>query len=159
MSKTTKYLSQAALIAAIYVILCFIFSPISFSAVQVRIAEAMCVMPYFTPAGIPGVTIGCLLANILMGANIFDIIFGTLATLIGAAFAYLIRKHRYLVPLPTIISNTLIIPFVLKYAYAEALPIFLLMLSIAAGELISCGALGILLLKVLGRPAFRSVWE
>lgn len=151
MSKNTRYITTAAMIAAIYVVLCFIFRPISFSVFQVRIAEALCVLPYFTPAAIPGVSVGCLLANLLCGADIFDTVFGTVATLIGALAAYLLRRHKYLVPIPTILSNTLIIPFVLRFAYGEAQPIGLLMASVGVGEVLSCGVLGLVLLITLER--------
>ena len=80
----TKYLTHAAIIAAVYVVLTIIFAPISYGQVQVRISEALTVLPYFTPAAIPGLFIGCIIANIYGGAGIIDIIFGSLATLFAA---------------------------------------------------------------------------
>jgi uncharacterized membrane protein len=151
MRKKTLFITQAALIAAIYVVLVFIFKPISFSYIQVRIAEALTILPYFTPAGIPGVTIGCLLANLLSGSDILDVIFGTLATLIGSIGSYVLRKHKFLVPLPPILANTIVVPWVLRYAYAMPLSIPFMMLTVGIGEVISCGIIGLILLFVLNR--------
>ena len=148
-SKKILYLVQAAMIAGIYVVLCYIFHPISFGAVQVRIAEVLTILPFFTPAAIPGVAIGCFLANLLTGCAVLDIVFGAIATLIGAIFTYLLRKNKYLAVLPPIISNTLIVPWVLRFAYGEALPIPLMMLTIGIGEIISVGVLGLGLLFAL----------
>lgn len=149
MRKQTRYLTEAAMIAAIYVVLVLVLRPISFGAMQVRIAEALTILPYFTPAAIPGLSVGCLLANILGGADILDIVFGTLATLLGAVFSYRLRAHKFLVWLPPVAANTLIVPFVLRAAYGESQPIPLLMLTIGAGELIACCFIGTLLLLTL----------
>ncbi len=151
MKTKTLFITQAALIAAIYVVLVYVFKPISFSYIQVRIAEALTILPYFTPAAIPGVTIGCLLANLLTGADILDIIFGSLATLIGAIGSYVLRRHKFLVPLPPILANTIIIPWILRYAYALPLTIPFMMLTVGIGEVISCGVLGLILLLVLNK--------
>ena len=93
-------ITQGAVIAALYVVLTMVFAPISFGPVQVRIAEALCIMPMFTPAAIPGLFIGCLIANLIGGGIMLDVIFGSLATLIGAVLGYMLRKNRWLVPLP-----------------------------------------------------------
>ena len=145
----TLRLTQAAAIAAIYVVLTLIFAPISFGAMQVRIAEALTILPLFTPVAIPGLFVGCLLANIIGGAVIWDVVFGSLATLIGAVGGWLLRRNRWLVPVPAIVANTVIIPFVLKYAYGVDLPILLSALYIAVGEIIGCGVLGELLATAL----------
>lgn len=145
-NKKILYLTQAALIAAIYVVLVFIFKPISFSFLQVRIAEALTILPYFVPSAIPGITIGCLLANITGEAGILDIIFGTLATFIGALGSYGLRRYKFLVPLPPVLSNAIIIPWVLRLAFGEATPILIMTLTIGAGQVISCYVLGLLLL-------------
>ncbi len=139
------------MIAALYAVLCIIFKPISFSVIQIRIAEMFTVLPYFTFSAVPGVTLGCLLGNILTGADILDIVWGTVATLIGAIGSYLLKKHRLLVPLPPIISNTVIIPLVLKYTYGEAQPLPFLMLTVGIGEFASCALLGLALIFVLNR--------
>jgi uncharacterized membrane protein len=143
------------------VVLVYIFKPISFSYIQVRIAEALTILPYFTPAAIPGVSIGCLLANLLTGADILDILFGTLATLLGAVGSYLVRKQKFLVPLPPIIANSIIIPWILRYAYGLPLSIPFMMLTVGIGEVISCGVLGFLLLFVLNmyrNTIFKNNW-
>lgn len=136
-------ITQGAAIAALYVALTLIFAPISFGPIQLRIAEALCILPMFTPAAIPGLFIGCLLANLIGGGVILDVIFGSLATLIGAVLGYLLRKNRWLVPVPAVIANALIIPFVLKYGYGvvdTAIPI--LMIQILGGEIMGCYVLG-----------------
>ena len=150
-NKSTVFLVQAALIAAVYVVLTMVFAPISYGEIQVRISEALTILPFFTPAAIPGLFVGCLLANILGGCILPDIIFGSLATLIGAVGSWLLRRNRYLVPVPPIVANVLIIPFVLRFGYGVTLPIPLMMLTVGIGEVISCGVLGLLLLFALER--------
>ncbi|HAT98066.1 MAG TPA: transporter [Acidaminococcaceae bacterium] len=141
---------QGALIAASYVALTIVFAPLSFMEIQVRISESLTILPVFTAAAVPGLTIGCFLSNILCGAPLPDVIFGSLATLVGAVGTRLLRNRSpVLAVLPPIISNMLVIPFVLHYAYGVPLPIPLLMVAIGIGETISCGALGLLLYKIL----------
>ena len=157
----TFFIAQAGIIAALYAALCIVLAPISYSVFQVRVAEALCILPYFTPAAIPGLTIGCLVANIY-GSGIFDIIFGTLATLIGAFGSYALRKHKFLVPIPPIVANTVIIPFIIKYASVDPVTgesvaisdtIPFLMMSIAVGEIIAVGLLGIALMLALEKSS------
>ena len=151
-SRTTALkVTQGAIIAALYVALTLLFAPISFGEMQVRISEALTILPLFTPAAIPGLFLGCVLGNLLGGAIPLDVICGSLATLIGAAGGYLLRKNRWLVPLPTVLSNALIVPFVLRYGYGVPLPIPLMMVYVAAGEILSCYVLGELLCTVLLR--------
>lgn len=147
MKKTsTAFLSQAAMIAAVYVVLTYVFAPFSFGEIQVRVAEALTILPLFTPAAVPGLFIGCLTGNILGGAILPDIIFGSTATLLGALFTYqLFRDRPLLAPLPPIIANTLIVPFVLRFGYGIALPIPFMMLTVGIGEVLSCGVLGLAL--------------
>ena len=143
-------ITQGAVIAALYVVLTMVFAPISFGPVQVRIAEALCILPMFTPAAIPGLFIGCLIANLIGGGIILDVIFGSLATLIGAVLGYMLRSNRWLVPLPAVIANALIVPFVLKYGYGVvdvAIPV--LMFQILLGEIAGCYVLGELLCTAL----------
>lgn len=102
---SVKFITQAAVIAAIYVVLVVIFNYISFGPVQFRIAEALTILPYFTPAAIPGLFVGCIIANILGGAIVWDVVFGSIATLIGAIGTYLLRKHKWLAPVPPIVAN------------------------------------------------------
>lgn len=154
MNKRTLYLTQAAVIAAIYTVLVFVFQYSSFGPIQFRIAEALTILPYFTPAAIPGVTIGCLLSNILFRADLLDVIFGTLATLIAAYLSYQLRGNKFLVPIPPILINAIIIPWVLKFAYFEADPVPFMMLTIGGGQLISAGLLGMILLFSLERVRY-----
>ncbi|MBQ1407338.1 MAG: QueT transporter family protein, partial [Eubacterium sp.] len=140
----------AAMIAAIYVVLTVLLRPFSYGEVQVRISEMLTILPFFTPAAVPGLFVGCILANILGGAVLPDIIFGSLATLIGAVFTYMLReKDMKLAVIPPIVSNALIVPFVLRYAYGVQLPIILMVGTVGLGEVISCGILGLLLGKTL----------
>ena len=147
-STKTLFIAQAAMIAAIYVVLTFVANALGLAsgAVQVRISEALTILPLFTPTAIPGLFVGCVLANILTGCALWDIVFGSLATLIGAVGTFLLRKKSYLLaPLPPILSNTVIVPFVLQYVYEAPGGIPFLMLTVGVGELISCGILGIIL--------------
>ena len=137
------------MISAIYVVLTVVFAPFGFGEVQIRISEALTVLPMFTPAAIPGLFIGCLISNILGGAIVLDVIFGSIATLLGAVGSYLLRHNKKLVPIPPIMANVLIVPFVLKIGYGVPLPIWLMMISIGLGEIISCGILGSMLMRVL----------
>ena len=148
---SVQQLTTAAIIAALYVVLTGVSALLGIASgvIQVRLSEALTVLPYVTPAAVPGVTIGCLLANLLTGAPLPDIIFGTLATFLGALGARALRKHKYLVALPTILSNALIIPLVLQYAYGVPDAFWFLMLTVGAGEVISAGIFGGLLLQVL----------
>ena len=144
------------MIASLYVALTMLSSMLGLSsgAIQCRFSEALCILPYFTPAAIPGVTLGCLISNLTVAGvtNPFDIIFGTLATLIGAVATYLLRNikiGKILAGLPPVVSNTLIIPFVLKYAYELPDGVGFLMLTVGVGEFMSAGVLGTLLLLAL----------
>ena len=155
-NKKVLFLTQAAMIAAIYVVLTIVFQPFSFGQVQVRIAEALTILPMFTPAAIPGLYIGCMIGNILGGSILPDIIWGSFATLIGAVFTYFLRKQsKYLAILPPIISNTVIVPLVLRYAYGIVLPIPLMMLTVGIGEVISCGVLGIVIHSALKKYQYK----
>jgi uncharacterized membrane protein len=147
---TTRSIAHGAIIAAVYVVLCIIFQPISYGPIQFRIAEALTIMPLFTPAAIPGLFVGCILANIIGQGVIMDVIFGSLATLIGAVLGYLLRRNRWLVPIPAVVANALIIPFVLRYGYGlTEIPIALEMVYILAGEVVGCYILGEVLASIL----------
>lgn len=148
---TVYFLTMSAVIAAIYVVLTVIFAPISFGPIQARISEALCILPYFTPAAIPGLFIGCLLSNLLCGSVPMDIIFGSLATLIGAVCSYALRDKKWLVCIPPIAVNTIIVPWVLRYAYGEEQLIPFLMVTVGIGEILAVGVLGNLLLAALER--------
>ncbi|MGN0159510.1 MAG: QueT transporter family protein [Brotaphodocola sp.] len=149
--KQVYFMTHAAAIAAVYVVLTMAFAPISFGPIQFRISEALCILPYFTPAAIPGVFAGCLLSNLLCGAAPLDVVFGSLATLIGAVGSWLLRKIKWMVCVPPILSNTIIIPWVLRFAYGSADLIPVAMITVGVGEILAIGVLGNLLLVMLER--------
>ena len=149
---------QAAMIAAIYVVLTYIANAFALAnyAVQVRFSEALTILPYFTPAAIPGLLIGCLLSNILTGCALPDIIFGSFATLLGALGTYALRKWKWCAPICPIIANAIIVPLVLIYGYGLLIEGWSVLqcfgyycLTVGAGEVISCGILGMTLLFTL----------
>lgn len=149
--KKSLYVTQSAFIAALYVVLTYaanIFG-LANGAVQLRLSEALTVLPYFTPAAVPGLFIGCILANLFTGGALFDIIFGSIATLLGAVFTRALRKYKYLAPVPPIVFNTLIVPPVLMFVYKAEGTYLYFTATIFIGEVLSCGILGIILLKFL----------
>lgn len=150
-SKGTYFMVSAAAIAAIYIVLTMVFAPVSFGPVQFRISEALCILPFFTPAAVPGLFIGCLLSNFFYGAAVLDVIFGSLATLIGALGSYGLRKHKCLVCLPPIFANTIIVPWILRYAYGSVDLIWYAMITVGIGEILAIGVLGNVLLGILNR--------
>lgn len=160
-NKKALYLTQAAMIAALYVVLTMIANAFGLASgsIQVRFSEALTVLPFLTPAAVPGLFIGCLAANLATGAMLPDIIFGSLATLLGAVGTFFLgraaAKHSakkmlfaWLSPLPPIVANALIIPPVLKYAYG-IIPMWFSAVTVTIGEIISCGLFGIILLFAL----------
>ena len=156
-NKKVLFLTQAAMIAALYVVLTFLANAFGLASgvIQVRLSEMLAILPYFTPAAIPGVYLGCVLANVLTGGCLLDILLGSLASLIGALGAYLLRKNMWLVPLPTILANAIIVPFVLIFGYGVPDAWWYLVLTVGAGEVISCGILGMVLLFALKKHAAR----
>ncbi len=151
-------ITQAAIIAALYIVFTIMANALGLSnfAIQIRFSEALCVLPYFTVAAIPGLAIGCLLANVLTGALVWDIIFGSMATLLGAIGSYILRKHKFLMTLPPVIANTVVIPLILRYGYGfhwfyegtdYALPYFAF--TVGVGEVLSVCLLGSWLLRAL----------
>lgn len=145
-----NFIVQAAVIAALYVVLTFLAAALGISSgvIQCRLSEALSVLPAFLPAAIPGLFVGCLIANITTGAVIFDVVFGSIATLVGAVGTYFVAKKSkrvWLYPIPTVVANTVIVPFVLKYAYGFPDAFWFIILTVLAGELISAEFLGTLL--------------
>ena len=149
MNKTVLFSARAAVVAALYVVLTYVFAWCASGAVQIRVAEALTILPMFTSAAVPGLAVGCLIANLLTGCALWDVVFGTLATLLGAIGTRLLRKYGFLATLPPILANTLIVPWVLHFVYGDAWPVWLLTLTVGTGELISCGGLGVLLMVTL----------
>ncbi len=146
-------LTRAAIIAALYIVLTFLANALGIASgsIQLRFSEALTILPYFTSAAVPGLTVGCLLANILTGCALPDIVFGPIATLIGAlATCGLRRRSKWLAPIPPILANAAIIPLVLRYAYGIR-PIWFSFFTVTAGEVISCGIFGMILLFALAK--------
>lgn len=159
---SVTFIAQAAMIAALYVVLTFIANAFGLAnyAIQVRISEALTILPCFTPAAIPGLVIGCLLSNILTGCILPDIIFGSIATLIGALGTYTLRKWKWCAPVTPILANALIVPLVLIYGYgfliegvSAAYCYGYYFLTVGAGEVISCGVFGMILFFSLEKHA------
>lgn len=147
----SKKITTAAIIAAIYVILTYAARLVGLDSgiIQVRFSESLCIMPCFTSAAVPGLFIGCLLSNIMVGNALWDIIFGSLATLIGAYFSHKLKNHRFLAVIPPIVSNTIIVPFILSYVYKFEGSLWYFSLTVGVGEVISCAILGSILYSVL----------
>ncbi len=156
-----QFISQGAIIAALYVALTHIanLAGLASGAIQIRLSEALTILPVFTPAAVPGLAVGCLISNLTTGCIPWDIFGGTMATLIGAAGTYALRKYPYAAVLPPIISNTIIVPFVLAYAYKldGGIPYF--MLTVGIGEVICCGVLGTMLMLALKKNEKIIKWN
>ena len=145
-------LTQGAMIAALYVVLTFIanLAGLASGVIQVRLSEALTILPVFTAAAVPGLAVGCVLANLLTGCAIWDVVFGSLATLIGAIGTRLLRgQSPVLAVLPPILSNIIIVPLVLQRVYGVEDAYWYLAMTVGAGEIISCGVLGLLLYRSL----------
>ena len=145
-------LTQGAMIAALYVVLTFIanLAGLASGVIQVRLSEALTILPVFTAAAVPGLAVGCVLANLLTGCAIGDVVFGSLATLIGAVGTRLLRgQSPVLAVLPPILSNIIIVPLVLQRVYGVEDAYWYLAMTVGAGEIISCGVLGLLLYRSL----------
>lgn len=155
--KNTKFLMQAAIISAIYATMTILLMPFSYGVMQVRVSEALTILPYFTPAAIPGLFIGCLVSNLVGPYGIMDMVLGSGATLIAAAGSYFLRSKPLLVPLPPVIANGIIIGGMLYYAYAVPMPLIACVLWVAAGELIACYAIGYPLLRYLMK--YKKIFE
>lgn len=149
--KKTRVVTEAALIAALYVVFTYISNIFGLASgvIQVRISEALTILPAFTFSAVTGLSIGCLAANLITGAAIWDIVFGTLATFLGALGTYYLGKNKYVAPVFPIVSNTAIIPFVLKSVYGVAEGYRFLFMTIFLGEFISCGILGVMLYNII----------
>ena len=147
MNKNVRFIVQAGIIGAIYAVLTIVFAPISYGQIQVRISEALTILPFFTPAAIPGLFVGCLIANLYGGLGLVDIAFGSLASLLSAYLAYRIRKYKFMVPLPAIIINGIVVGIILNVLYD--LPLIASMLWVGLGQALACYGLGLPLLLSL----------
>ena len=151
MKNNTLKLVTGGLIAALYVVLTVLAAQFNLAsgAIQVRFSEALTIMPVFTVAAVPGLAIGCVLANLLTGCAAWDVVFGSLATLIGAVGTRLLKDKPLLAWIPPVLSNMAIIPIILIKVYAVPDAWWFLLLTIGAGEVLSCGVLGLLLWRSL----------
>lgn len=149
--KPTIYLTRGAMISALYVALTYLASLVGLSSgvIQFRISEALCILPVFFPEAIAGLTLGCFISNLAVGGVIWDAVFGSIATLIGALGARLLRflpeKLRWLLGLPTVLANAAIVPFVLQYAYGVEDGYWFLFLTVGLGEIVCAGIGGAIL--------------
>ena len=133
-----RFIAEAAVIAAMYAVLTIVI-PGGSGQIQIRVSEALTILPFFTPAAIPGLVIGCLIANIFVGAGPYDIIFGSLATLLAAYLTYKMPK-KFLAPLPPVLVNAFIVGSELAFIYK--VPIISEIFFVGVGELIACFILG-----------------
>ena len=144
-------LTRAAIIAALYAALTLLLAPMSFGLVQIRVSEAMTLLPILLAEAVPALAVGCLIANVLGGCTILDIVFGTLATLLAAVCTRLLRSKPLPAMLMPVLFNGVIVGAVVHVAYTPSVPLLLCMLSVAAGEAVSCLILGPMLLRAVKR--------
>ncbi|MGN0997179.1 MAG: QueT transporter family protein [Candidatus Ventricola sp.] len=149
--KDTKTLARGAIIAALYTVLTLLLQPLSYGEVQIRFSEALTLLPILLPEAVPALAVGCLLANVLGGCMIVDIVFGTLATLLAAICTRRLRERFWLAALMPVLFNGVIVGAVVHYCYAPMIALPLCMLSVAAGEAVACLVVGPVLLRVLRR--------
>ena len=168
----TLKLANAGMIAALYVVLTYVanLAGLASGAIQVRLSEALTILPVFTAAAVPGLTVGCVLANLLTGCAAWDVVFGSLATLIGAVGTRLLKGRPLLAWIPPVVSNAAIVPVILMKVYGVAdVTVFgqtfggnsiwlMLVITVGIGEIISCGLLGLLLYRAMKNvPAVRKM--
>ena len=154
-SYSVRSLIYGGAIAALYVALTFVSAQLGLSSgvIQLRLSEALCILPIFTPAAIPGLAIGCMFANAMTGGIILDVILGSVATLIGAVGTRILRSCPVLSTLPPILANAFIVPFVLRYGYGMPDAVWYMVITVGAGELLSAGVLGMMLYRAIYRHA------
>jgi uncharacterized membrane protein len=148
-----RSIAISAVVASLYVVLTYLTNLLGLAsgAIQIRFSEMLTILPVFTPAAIPGLFVGCVIANLLTGCALWDVVFGSLATLVGAIGTYLLRKRPLLATIPPILANAIIVPFVLILVYALEGTYFYFFTTVLLGEVISCGVLGMVLSKSLGK--------
>lgn len=153
MKRKTKGIIIAAIIAALYVVLTEVSAMFNMSSgvIQLRLSEALYALAWFTPFAIPGLFIGCIISNLLTGAIVWDVLFGSIATLIGAIGTYCFRNNKIFSLFCPVISNAIIVPLVLKYGYGLPGATWYFVLTVGIGELISCVIFGVTLGKTLNK--------
>ena len=154
------YLTYASMIAALYFILTWMSEllGLAYLTPQIRLGEALCILAWFTPAAVPGLFVGCIISNLTMGCVVWDVIFGSLATLIGAYFGSKM-KRKWLVPLPTVLSNSVVVPFIIIYCYMDSVSpeiYTVTAVGVLVGEILSAYVIGLVLLYAIDkRNIFR----
>ena len=151
MKEKTRFITQGAVVAVLYIVLTMVSNAFGLASgvIQVRLSEALTILPMFFLSAIPGLFVGCIIANFMCGSLLLDVVFGSIATLLGALGTYYLGKNKWVAPVFPIISNTIIIPFVLKYVYGISGGMLYFAITVFIGEFISCGILGILLHNAL----------
>ena len=160
MSFSSRYISQVGIIAGLYAALTVVLAPISYGPIQLRVSEALTILPYLTPAAVPGLFIGCLVANIFGGLGIYDVVGGSLLTLLAAFLTYLLARTRrpILAPLPPVLVNSLGVSLYLHLLFQ--LPYWLTVIYIGVGEFATCFVLGYpLLLIILRKRKFLEMFK
>ncbi|MCR5144042.1 MAG: QueT transporter family protein [Lachnospiraceae bacterium] len=150
-NKKALFITQAAMIAAIYVVMTYFINAFNLAngAIQIRLSEALCILPIFTPAAVPGLVIGCFISNTITSGVVADMIFGTLATLIGAVGTRMLKNTKFAFTLPPVISNMIIVPLILKYAYNMGDAWWFMAITVGIGEAVSVCVVGMFLKKIL----------
>ena len=172
LKKNTRFITQAALIGALYtaVNLVMVLTPLgqlAFGPIQLRVSEALTVLPLLTPAAIPGLFVGCVLSNLLgmafgLGGGVWDVVFGSIATLLAAIVTYRMRNYKWLAMLAPVVFNALIVGVVLYYTFMNtesAASLWMMMATVGAGQAIVCYALGMPLYMLLSKVMFGRVFE
>lgn len=156
-SMSARFIAEAAVIAALYVVLTWLSNLFGLASgvIQVRISEALTILPVFTPAAIPGLFIGCLISNTITGCAALDILFGSLATLDAAYGTYLLRKTKVVCSFPPVIMNMIVVPLVLKYVYGLGDAYLFMVATVGAGEVISAVGFGLALKAILWKQRFN----
>lgn len=149
-----KQLAWGALIGAMYAFITYAALPLSSDLIQLRVSEALCILPYFTFSAVPGLFIGCVIGNILCASAIWDVVFGSLATLAAAYLTYLMGRrkiNRFLAPLPAVVLNALVIGALFSYVYQIGAPFAVCAAYVGAGQALACYALGMPLFFIIDR--------
>ncbi len=148
----TRDITWISVVSALYVVITLVFAPISYGPIQVRISEALTLLPFFDPRAIPALFIGCFVANIFGGLGIYDIVFGSLLTLIAAFLTYKM-KNIYLAGIPPVVVNAFGVSLYLSLFFK--LPYFVTVFYIGIGETISVYAIGLPLALYVKRKIYK----
>lgn len=151
MKLSTRFIIHSAMIAAVYSTLTVLLGSFGYGPVQFRIAEALTVLPAVMPSSVPGLFIGCILANWLGGYGTVDIVLGSLATLLAALCTRLLRKHRFLYPLPPVLFNAVIVGGYIYILYDKTYPLLLTMLYIGISQFVICYGIGLPLISFINK--------